>query len=205
MKQISSSQLSQTAPHPAGPGARQKRDVRRAATQARIPPGRAQGLRAEAPHMRAVVGSQYRPRADPPYDHAPGPSANRVRVGIEKRSRVRGFRRSFCKPDPLFRCNPASVCRRPPLEPLEVRRTDLRSRKFTNFRTLPKPDPGVSRLSSTKVHELSDEYARQPGRLKHSEDAPPKGAGRCGAGCLLEGEGARSGAGLPKRVAVRSG
>ena len=64
--------------------------------------------------MRAVAGSQGRPRADPPCGHAPGPSANRVRVVVEKRSRVRGFRRSFCKPDPLFRCNPASVCRRQP-------------------------------------------------------------------------------------------
>ena len=77
-----------------------------------IPPGRAHGLRAEAPHMPAVFGSQYRPRADPPCGYAPGPSANRVRVDIEKRSRVRRFPRSFCKPDSLFRCNPASVCRR---------------------------------------------------------------------------------------------
>ncbi len=88
-----------------------------------IPPGRAHGLRAEAPHMRAVIGSRYRPRADPPCGHAPGPSANRDRVVVEKRSRVRRFRRSFCKPDSLFRCNPASVCRRPPPAAPRTRRS----------------------------------------------------------------------------------
>ncbi len=43
-----------------------------------------------------------------------------------------------------------------------------------NFRTLTQPDPGVSRLSLTKVHELSDEQiARQPGRLKQSKAGSP--------------------------------
>ena len=51
-----------------------------------IPPGRAHGIRAEAPHMRAVAKSQDRPRADPPCGHAPGPSANRARIVTKKRS-----------------------------------------------------------------------------------------------------------------------
>ena len=40
------------------------------------------------------------------------PSANRIRVVVEKRLRVWRFRRCFCKPKSIFRCKPASVCRR---------------------------------------------------------------------------------------------
>ena len=42
------------------------------------------------------------------------PSANRIRVVVEKRLRVWRFRRCFCKPTSLFRCNPTSVCRKGP-------------------------------------------------------------------------------------------
>ena len=63
--------------------------------------------------MRSAFGSQCRPRADPPCGHAPGPPANRVRVDIEKQSRIRGFPRLFCKPASFFKCSPKSVCRNP--------------------------------------------------------------------------------------------
>ncbi len=206
MKQISSSQLSQTAPHPAGPGARQNGMFDE---PPRRPASRRAGRKASGRRRRTCALSSD-PEIGPvrirPAAMRPALSANRDRVVVEKRRRVRGFRRSFCKPSPLFRCNPISVCRRTPPARAEGRRADFRSRKFTNFRTLTQTDPAVSRLSCSIVHELSDEQiARQPGRLKQSKAGPPKGAGRCGAGCLLEGEGARSGAGLPKRVAVRSG
>ena len=101
-------------------------------------------------------------------------SANRVVFAPEKRSRVRRFCRSSCEPKPFFRCNPDSVRRRPPLEPLEERRTDFRSRKFTNFRTLLSPDPAVSRLSSTKVHELSDEKANAPDSPRDTARPAPR-------------------------------
>ena len=68
-----------------------------------------------------------------------------------------------------------------------------------NFRTLTQPDPAVSRLSCSIVHELSDEYARQPGRLKQSKAGSPKGAGRCGAGCQRKSEDAGGGTSRPQR------
>ena len=172
--------LSRAAPCPAGPGA--------------WPPG---GSAAHARCRRiprpAPCGSALRPCARPfpqteiglslkngaGFGVSAGRSANRIRFSGATRHR-------FAEGSP-----PASP---------EGRRADLRSRKFTNFRTLPKPDPGVSRLSSTKVHELSDEQiARQPGRPKHSEAGSPKGAGQSGPGCLRESEGDPGGAGHPKR------
>ena len=140
--------------------------------------------------MRTVLRSPARPRAGPPCSCAPAPSANRNRVVVEKRIRVWRFRRFFCKPTSLFRRNPASVCRRPTSKPLRKRWTDFRLREFMNFRTLSQSDPGVFRLSCTKVHELSCTKASPPRRMPVKQRGrPPKGAGRCEPSCLRESEG----------------
>ena len=164
------------------------------------PSGRARVLRAGAPRMRAALGSPALPRADPPFGRARDPSANRARVAPEKRSRVRRLRRPFCKPTSLFRCRPNSVCRRPAPKPPGKRWTDFRLRKFMNFRTFPRSDPEVFRLSCTKVRELSNAKIGPPRRTPGKQRGrPPKGAGRCGTGCQRESGQVSDGAAPPER------